>query len=54
VLQNYRALGAHGYLWVNYTVNLTFCDEYSRQMEQIKSKVLVQWYYVLCYFCYFV
>jgi hypothetical protein len=41
VLQNYRALGTNGYLWVRYTVTSTFCDEYSREKQQIKFKVLV-------------
>jgi len=43
-------LGTHGYLCVNYTVTLNFCDEYSRRMQQIKSKVLVHLYYVPRYF----
>ena len=45
VLPNYRAIGTHGCLCVTYTVTLTFCDEYSRQTQQITSKVSV--HYVL-------
>ena len=45
-----QALGTHGYLCVTYTVILTFCDEYSRQMQQIKSIDFVHYYFVLCYF----